>query len=120
MGHALRERRKCGKQRFLGSPQATVSDDFITTKVESIDPQRAKLQQRVYSSQGDEFQNQMSMFDLFASEYTKGHADSGHTRVSHDHHMSTAASVAHVLGMTSEDELDETDLPDNFDIDSIF
>lgn len=125
VGHALRERRKCGKQKLIGSPQTTVSDDGdgSIARVESIGPQGAKPEQRVQSSQGDERQSQMSIFELFASGYTKDPADTGHTRVLQDVQMTTETAVAHVLDMASEaseGEFDDTDLPDNFDIDSIF
>ena len=120
VGHALRERRKCGKQRLLGSPQTTVSEEWCPTRVESMSPQGVKAQQGVHSRQGEESRNEMSILQLYSSGYTRDHTDTGHTGITHDLQITTASAVANVLDMASEEELDGTDLPDNFDIDSIF
>ena len=90
------------------------------TTPEVMSPQRVKPQQRSASNQGDDTQRQFSLIGTFTSEYAKEQADMEHYRFLQDHMISTASAVTQVLDMTFGCTLGDTDLPENFDIDSIF
>lgn len=120
VGHALRERRKIGKRNYSGSPRTYHPHDLNATTLEAMDGHRSRPTKRSRSNQGDEFQHQISLLGNFTSGYAKEQADRIHSIGLQDHRFTTEHAVTQVLDMTSEYVTDDTDLPENFDIDSIF
>ena len=87
-----------------------------------MDPQPAKPQQWSDSCPGDEPHHQISILGTLASGNAKEQANTEHFfRFFQEHTIKSESAVAQVLDMTSGGyALDETDLPENFDIDSLF
>ena len=120
MGHALRERRKNRTRRASRRPDMAYSSYLDATTPDAMGPKPAKRKQRSDSCQGDEPHHQISILGSIASGYAKKQANMEHFRFFQDQKITTASAVNQVLEMTSGYTLDDTDLPENFDIDSIF
>ena len=120
MGHALRERRKNDKRKKPRRPDMSYSYDMYATTPEALGPHRAKPPKRADSSRGDELQHQISVIGAFTSGHANEPTDMERCRFFQDQQITTASAVTQVLDITPGYTLDDTDLPANFDIDSIF